>query len=130
MKRKDTEITIIQVYAPTAESDEAKINEFYDKLSDVMQDQKISKKRKLIIMGDLNSQIGMGKTEERDIIGEYCYGKRNERGERLIDFCAEQELKIINTFFEKRKARRWTWLSPNQKYKTQIDYIITPKNEN
>lgn len=44
---------------------------------------KIKKHQILIVMGDLNVQIGKGKCE--DLIGKHGLGERNERGERLVE---------------------------------------------
>jgi len=76
------------------------------------------------MMGDFHSQIGKRRDEERDTIGPYNYGNRNERGWKLVRFCQEHQLKIANTMFKKRIGRRWTWIAPNQEYRSQIDYII------
>ena len=59
-------------------------------------------------------------------MGCYNFGKRNKRGSRLLQFCQEQNLKITNTYFKKREGKRWTWLAPNQTFKSQIDYVLTP----
>ena len=81
-------------------------------------------------MGDFNSQIGKRYPEESKIMGPYNYGNRNTRGERLIDFCVSNNLKIVNTLFKKRTGRRWTWVAPNEEIKTQIDYILVPSFQN
>lgn len=33
-------------------------------------------------------------------------------------------MKITNTFFKKRKARKWTWIAPNEKSKNEIDFCL------
>lgn len=121
-------ITIIQVYAPTSIAEKNIVEKFYSQLGEVMNNQKVNKKNRILIMGDFNSQIGQRKEEEEDIMGPYNYGERNESGWRLIRFCQEYQLEIINTLFKKRKGRMWTWISPNLEYKNQIDYMLTPIN--
>ena len=49
----------------------------------------------LIVMGDWNAKIG--KKEDPGISSKWGLDERNERGEKLISFCAENELIIINT---------------------------------
>ena len=46
-------------------------------------------------MGYLNAKVG----DERyqNIVGMIGLGRRNERGERLIQFCQENKLIIVNT---------------------------------
>src|SRR6218665_2499256 len=49
-------------------------------------------------------------------MGKFGYGEENERGERLLNFCLGNSLKIKNTQFYQRKAnRKWTWESPDGK---------------
>ena len=58
-------------------------------------------------MGDWNSVVGEGVEEK--VTGEYGLGTRNERGERLIEFCNKFQLVIANTLFKNHKKRRYTW---------------------
>lgn len=58
-------------------------------------------------------------------IGEYGYGERNERGEKLLNFLEEHKLFMMNSFFKKNINRKWTWQSPDGKTKNEIDYIMT-----
>ena len=67
---------------------------------------------------------GDGKTT-----GELGLGERNERGERRVQFATFENLKITNTFFEKKPQRKWTWRSPNGETKNQIDFILTNRGE-
>lgn len=120
-------INIIQVYAPTAEKDENMVEEFYHQLKSVLQ---LVKKQELtIIMGDLNAKIGKGKHE--DIVGEYGLGIRNDRGDRLLQFCQEEQLVVTNTYFKLPPRRLYTWTSPahtsNNIIRNQIDYILVNK---
>ena len=52
-------------------------------------------------MGDFNAKIGSGVLleEEREVIGQFGLGARNERGNSLIDFCAGNSLRVANTMF-------------------------------
>ena len=52
----------------------------------------------------------------------------NDSGEKLLQFCVTNDLKIMNTFFEQKKPqRKWTWTSPDGKTHNLIDYIIINK---
>ena len=48
----------------------------------------------------------------------------------MIRWCQQNNLKIANTFFKKRQGKLWTWVSPSQQYKNQIDFIIAPQIKN
>jgi len=42
-------------------------------------------------------------------LGMFGYGKENERGERLLNFCTNNNLRVMNTVFYQRKDNRnWT----------------------
>src|SRR6476469_9441440 len=58
------------------------------------------------------------------VVGKFGLGKRNDRGQRLIEFCKSQDLMITNTWFEQEKRRRYTWKSPGDLKSYQIDYIL------
>ena len=124
---KEKRLVMIQVYAPTAQSEESECEIFYEDLSDTL-GKYCNNKHQILILGDFNSQVGSRLPGEQEIMGPYNYGIRNERGERLLQFCAENRLKIVNTFYKKRKGRMWTWISPNMEHKNQIDYILAPQN--
>ncbi|KAG1680289.1 Craniofacial development protein 2 [Nymphon striatum] len=76
----------------------------------------------LYIMGDWNAKVGS--TRDPGITGSWGLGDRNERGQRLVDFCKENSLIIANTMFKQPKRRLYTWTTPDQNYRNQIDYII------
>ena len=49
---------------------------------------------------------------------------RNDRGDRLIDFCGINNLVICNTLFQQPPRRMFTWTSPDGRTKNQIDFIM------
>ena len=120
LQGKPTNITIIQVYAPTLDSDEDVKEQFYSELENTIS--KISKKDILIIVGDWNSKVGDKKF--LNITGQYGLGDKNDAGDKLLEFCSENEMSIANTLFKQPKRRLYTWTSPDQRYRNQIDYII------
>jgi exonuclease III len=96
-------IAIVQVYAPTADSTEEEIETFYDQLEQVLQG--LPKK---VVMGDWNAKVGTDRSGWEQAIGRYGYGKRNERGERLLEFATKQKMMICNTRFQQKDCRKWT----------------------
>ena len=57
--------------------------------------------------------------------GKFGLGLRKERGDTLVEWATSRKYKIMNTVFQKKAGRRWTWNSPNGVTKTEIDYILT-----
>ncbi|MBP1527199.1 MAG: hypothetical protein H9Q66_04685 [Spiroplasma ixodetis] len=117
---KKTVLTIIVVYAPTAEKGEDEIEEFYENLERTKQE---CQEYFTILLGDWNAKIGKG--EAKGVVGPHGLGKRNERGDRLIEFAQSNVLTIAGTYFKKRESKRWTWESPNGETRNEIDHLLT-----
>ena len=64
-----------------------------------------------------------------ETVGRFGLGRRNERGERLLQLCAMKNLVITNTLFKRKPQRRVTWTSPDGPTKNQIDYIIIQQSQ-
>ena len=73
-------------------------------------------------MGDLYAKVG--NVTDFNIIGNYGLGKQNERGQRLIEFCNENNMVIMNTWLQQPLCRLYTWKSPGDISRNQIDYIM------
>ena len=89
-------ITLIQVYAPTSNAEEAEVERFYEDLQDLLE--LTPKKDVLFIIGDWNAKVGSQETP--GVTGKFSLGTRNEAGQRLIEFCQENALVIANTLFQ------------------------------
>ncbi|GGD47979.1 hypothetical protein GCM10011358_34760 [Sinisalibacter lacisalsi] len=117
---KPFNITVIQVYAPTSNAEEAEVERFYEDLQDLLE--LTSKKEVLFIIGDWNAKVGS--QEKPGVTGKFGLGIQNEAGQRLIEFCQENALVIANTLFQQHKRRLYTWTSPDGQHRNQIDYIL------
>ena len=121
LNTKSAPLNIIQVYAPTSDSEEEEAEKFYTDLQNVKN--KIPGREICVIMGDFNAKIGEG--EDRQCgIGPHGLGERNERGDLLANFCQANNLTVTNTLFQHRNSKKYTWISPGGKYKNQIDFIL------
>ena len=111
---------IYSAYAPqvgrTAQEKEA----FWEKLEDEVGS--MSNPECLVITGDLNGHIGVERRGYEDAIGPYSFGSKNPEGEKILEFCMNQRLKILNTFFKKDRNKVVTYSSGDSE--TQIDFVL------
>ena len=59
------------------------------------------------------SMTRVGSQETPGVTGKLGLGVQNEAGQRLIEFCQENTLVIVNTLFPQDKRRLYTWTSPD-----------------
>ena len=102
-------ITVIQVYAPASNAEEAKVEEVYEDLQDLLE--LTPQKDVLFMIGDWNAKVESQETP--GVTGKFGLGVQNEAGQRLIEFCQENALVIANTLFQQCKRRLYTWASPD-----------------
>ena len=98
---KPFNITVIQVYAPTSNDEEAEVKQFFEDLQDLLE--LTPKKDVLSIIGDW--KVKAGSQETPGVTGKFGLGVQNEAGQRLKEFCQENALVIANTLFQKHKRR-------------------------
>ena len=96
---KPFNITVIQVYAPTTNAEEAE--QFYDDPQDLLE--LTPKKDVLFIIGDWNAKLRS--QEIPGVTGKFGLGEQNEAGQRLTGFRQENTLVIANTLFQQHKRR-------------------------
>ena len=78
-------MTVIQVYAPTSNAEEAKVGRFYEDLQNLLE--LTPKKDVLFIIGDWNAKVGS--QEIPGVTGKLGLGVQNEAGQRLTVYCQE-----------------------------------------
>ena len=105
---KPFNITVIQSYAPTSNTEEPEIEQFYEDLQDLLE--LTHQKDVLFIIGDWNAKVGSQETPGET--GKFGLGMRNEAGQKLIEFCQDNAMVIANTLFQQHKRRLYTWTSP------------------
>ena len=119
---KPFSITVIQVYAPTSNAEEAE--RFYEDLQDLLE--LTPKKDVLFIIGDWNAKVGSQETP--GVTGRFGLGIRNEDEQRLIEFCQENALVITNTLFQQHKRRLYTWTSPDGQHQNRLIIFFAAKD--
>ena len=79
---KPCNITVIQVYAPTSNAEEAQVERFDEDVQDLLE--LTPKKDVLFTIGDWNAKVGSQETP--GVTGKFGLGMGNEAGQRLIEF--------------------------------------------
>ena len=117
---KPFNFTVIQVYAPTSNAEEAEVERFYEDIQGLLE--LTPKKDVLFIIGEWNAKVGSQETP--GVTGKFGLGVWNEAGQRLIEFCQENTMVIANTLFQPQKRRLYTWTLPDGQHQNQIDYVL------
>ena len=73
---KPFNITVIQVYAPTSNAEEAEVERFYEDLQNLLE--LTPKEDILFIIGDWNAKVGS--QEITGVTGNFGLGVQNEQG--------------------------------------------------
>ena len=95
---------------------------FYDELSSLVRS--IPKHNMLVIGGDMNAQIGKNGNNKYSL-----HNTSNRNGQHLRDFMIENRLACLNTNYQKREGKLWTYTYANNT-KAQIDYVLINKGKN
>ena len=122
---KPFNITVIQVYAPTSNAEEAEVERFYEDLQDLLE--LTPKKDVLFIIGDWNAKVGTQETP--GVTGKFGLWIRNETGKRLIEFCQEKALVIANTLFQQQEKTLHMDITRWSTPKSHWLYSLQPKME-
>ena len=111
-QNKPLNITVIKVYAPTSNAEEADVEWFHEGLQNLLE--LTPQKYVLFTIGDWNEKVGSQEIPE--VTDKFGLGVQNEAGQRLTEFYQEKALTIANTLFQQHKRRLYTWTSPDGQY--------------
>ena len=111
---KPFNITVIQVNAPTSNTEEAEVEWFYEDLQELNLLEPKPKKDILFVIGDWNAKVGS--QEIPGVTGKFDLEVQNEARQRLIEFCEDNALVIANILFQQNKRRLYAnitrWSNP------------------
>lgn len=113
-------ISIIAVYAISDDEPTDKKDDFFCRLNSVIQS--VGNNREIILLGDFNSRTGSQRSHP--VVGPFGEDRSNDNGNRLIDTCQINELKITNGFFKHKLIHKYTWIQNTRNLKSIIDYVI------
>ena len=120
MRLNGNDVNIVGVYAPNDDADEKQKEDFYNKLR-LITDNIISRKE-IGIIGDLNARTGSKRNDAA--VGPHGELVANDNGGRVIEYCEQYGLRIMNGFFQHRNVHRYTWTQTTRQLASIIDYVI------
>jgi exonuclease III len=89
LQAETVSILIVQVYMPTSDYEDDELEELYDVIEEILEEDGKGATN-TIIMGDWNSVVG--DKAHHNTAGPYGLGRRNQRGQMLINFVKEMDL--------------------------------------
>ena len=101
---KPFNITVIQVYAPTSNAEEAAVERFHEDLQDLLE--LTLKIDILFIIGYWNAKVESQQIP--GVTGKFGLVVQNEAGQRLTEFYQENALVVANTLSQQHKRKRYT----------------------
>ena len=149
-----TPITVISVYAPTANRSRKEKDLFYETLQNTYQ--KAKNIGCVFIAGDLNARVQCKRCDEEEAVGKWTFDKTNltfdnqsddtaDNRQRLLEFCETNNIKLANTLFPKPACKLVTyreigiqhgppWIRKDaeadfgKRYRYEcLDYILVPQ---
>ena len=117
---KPFNITVIQVYAPISNAEEAELSTVLRRPTRPSRTD--TPKRCLFHYRGLECKVGS--QEIPGVTGKFGLGVQNEAGQWLTEFCQENTLDIANTLFQQHKRRLYTCTLADGQHRTQTEYIL------
>ena len=109
-------------YAPTLPASDAFKEEFYEKLTNVIDS--VPRRDKLFFLGDFSARVGRDYTSWCKVIGPHGVGREHFNGTLLLNTCTQYNLVITNTIFQQSNKYKTTWMHPRSHHWHLLDYVI------
>jgi len=118
-------IIFVNVYAPTEDTEDEIVDEFYETLQAVCDE--IPKHDAIITLGDFNTKLGKEQLN-KDVIGRHSLHEvTNSNGLRLVQYATINNFKVLSTWFPRKDIHKGTWRLPGTNDTNQINRILVSK---
>ena len=125
IKGKLHNITFVNVYAPTDDTEDEIVDEFYETLQSVCDE--LPKHDDVITLGDFNAKLGKEQIY-RDTIGRRSlHETTSNNGFRLVQYATTNNFKVLSTLYPRKDIHKGTWKIPGTEDTNQIDHILVSK---
>ena len=122
---KFKDFVLVSVYVPVWEgNNDAEIEIVMDNIKESVVAARWNEK--VIVGGDYNSHVG--RNEDRPgVCGEFGIRESNEQGRKLLEWCENNGLVHVNSFYNHR--RRGTWCHPRNGNWYELDGFLMRNNQ-
>jgi len=125
IKCKLHNITFVNVYAPTVDTEDEIVDEFYETLQSVCDE--LPKYDAVITVGDFNAKLGKEQIY-RDTIGRHSlHETTSNNGFRLVQYATTNSFKVLSTWYPRKYIHKGTWKIPGTEDTNQIHHILVSK---
>ena len=122
---KIEDFIFVSTYQPVFRGDNAaEIEAAKQEVKELIKD--ASREKVLIVGGDFNAHIGQGE-DRQGVCGRFGLRESNEQGRILLDWCEENNLAQVNSFFNHQ--RRGTWFSIPLRRWYELDGFLMRDNQ-
>jgi len=122
IKSKYSNITMINMYAPTEDKADVDKEMFYDDLQTTID--RTPKSDTILVLGVANAKLGKEDVYS-GVSGKHTLHKLSKRnGEMLLELALGNDLTVISTQFQYKKIHKGTWLAPDQMTLNQTDHLL------
>ena len=88
-------LNVISEYAPQVGCIREEKKTFWMDLDESAE--KIPRNERIVVGADLNGHVGEGNNDDEECTGRHGLGKRNNKGQAVVDFAKRRELAITST---------------------------------
>lgn len=122
LRTKPKKICLINIHAPTENSDEVDKDEFYEEVTRIYD--RVPENVIKIMLGDANAKIGKELMFVPTIGLKSVHEEINDNGQIIISFAASRSLVVSSTTFPHKNIHKYTWKSPDRRTMNQIDHVL------
>jgi endonuclease/exonuclease/phosphatase family metal-dependent hydrolase len=122
IKGKFHNIAFVNAYAPTKDTEDETVGEFYETLQSVCDE--LSGHDAIITLGDFNDKLGKEQIY-KDITGRHSLHEVTNNNElRLVQYATTNNFKVLSIWYPSEDIHKGTWKVPATNDTNQIDHII------
>ncbi|XP_069176132.1 uncharacterized protein [Procambarus clarkii] len=119
-------VSLINAYSTTLTSSTEAKDEIYDDLGLALRD--TPQQEPDFLLGDFDARVGSDHSSWPSCLGQFGFGKMNESGQRLLEFCCRHDLCITNSFYDTKPQDKVSWRHPRSKHYHQLDLVLTGRS--